>query len=63
MYEQTKSILNDEYKGVSISLFEKAIKCNRMWGPEYIIFMGEDMDDEEIADEIDRMMFIRVYGE
>ena len=63
MYEQTRSILNDEYRSVSSGLFERAKKYNAMWGPEYAIFTAKGMNDDEIEEEIDRIIFLSVFVE
>ena len=63
MYEYSRSILNDDYKGVSNLLFDKARKYNTVWGPDFYIFTSLCMNEEETEDKIDRIMFIKAFGE
>ena len=63
MYEQVRSILNDDYKGISNGLFDGFKKYNKLWGPDFFIFTGMHMNEDEIDDEIDKAMFIRIFSE
>ena len=63
MYEYSRSILNDDYKGVSNGLFDGVKKYNKLWGPDFFIFTDMRMDEDEIEDEIDKVMFIWTLGE
>ena len=63
MYEYSRSILNKDYIGVSNILFDKARKYNTLWGPDFYIFAGLCMNEDEIEEDIDRIMFIWTFGE
>ena len=62
MYEQTRSIFTDEYRGVPICVIEDSKKYNKAWGTEYIACVDKVPDKDEIEGLAEGFVFLRALG-
>ena len=62
MFEQTRSVLNDEYRGVPNSLTDGAEKYNRLWGPDYIIYLRDKLNEDDVEAIIEAILLYRALS-
>ena len=62
MFEQTRSVFNDEYRGVPNNLVEGAEKHNRLWGSDFIFFPHKELNEDDVEALVDWVLFLRALS-
>ena len=59
MFNETRSVFNEEYEGLVSGFFSLDRKCNVLWGTQYQIFFLMEPDEEEIGCLVAEMVMLR----
>jgi hypothetical protein len=62
MHEQTENLFINEYRALPSSIFGEYKNYNMMWGPEYFIYLFNELKNDEIEKLIDGLMIIRALS-
>ena len=59
MFNETRSVFNEEYEGLVSSFFSLGRKRNVLWGMEYQMFFLMELDEKEIDRLVSEMVILR----
>ena len=63
MYTQSRSLFINDYRDIRSNVTNINKNYNRIWGPEYIIYLFHKLKDNDIDGLVDGLMILQALGE